>query len=252
MSGIELYSARVIHRRHVSPLYRFVYRIFYMLFDIDQLGESARRYRFFSYNRFNLLSFHDRDHEAEPGQLRAWVNRTVAAHGINCRGGRVRVLCMPRVLGFVFNPISIYYCENAAGALCAMLVEVRNTFGERHCYLLDAAGQPMPYEAPLETDKVFHVSPFFAVEGRYRFRFTQPGDRVRVAIREFVDESPVLDAVLAGERIAVSDRALLRQVLRMPWATLKVVAGIHWEAFKLWRRGARFHRKPEPPLQEIS
>ncbi|MGB0213450.1 MAG: DUF1365 domain-containing protein, partial [Algiphilus sp.] len=164
----------------MAPLYRFVYRVFYLLVDIDRLAETARRHRLFSYNRFNVLSFHDRDHGVAPGGLRAWVDRTLAARGIRLGGGRVRVLCMPRVLGHVFNPISLFYCEDAGGALRAVIAEVRNTFGERHCYVLEAGGDALEWEQPLGVRKRFHVSPFMALEGGYRFRLQEPGERLRV------------------------------------------------------------------------
>ena len=248
-----LYPSRVMHRRLVAPLHRFVYRLFYLLLDIDRLDGLHRRLRLFSYNRFNLVSFHDRDHVAgAPGGLRAWVEGLLAAEGIRLEAGRIRVLCLPRVLGFTFNPLAIWYCEHRDGSLRAVIVEVRNTFGERHCYLLASGGRPLAYEGPHEKDKCFHVSPFMDLVGRYAFRFSEPGETVRVLIHETREGVPILDATLAGERRALTDRALLRQVAGMPWMTLKVVAGIHWEALKLWLRGAKFRRKPEPPALEFT
>lgn len=247
-----LYVARVMHRRRIAPHYRFVYRVFYMLLDIDRLADIGRAQRLFSYNRFNLLSFHDRDHGAPPGGLRAWVDRVLSEHGVRLSGGRVRVFCMPRVLGFVFNPISIFYCEDAHGELRAIIAEVRNTFGERHCYVLDAAGAPLPWDGPLYKQKRFHVSPFLAVDGGYRFRLQSPGERLRIAIQAHDRSGPLLDAVLAGERRTLDAAGVLRTVLAMPLAAVKVVVAIHWQALKIWLRGATFHRKPPPPQQETS
>jgi hypothetical protein len=248
-----LYPSRVMHRRLIAPFYRFVYRLFHLLLDVDRIGELHARLRLFSHNRFNLVSFHDRDHGGgEPGGLRAWAERLLATEGVRLEGGRIRLLCLPRVLGFTFNPIAIWYCEHRDGSLRAMIVEVRNTFGERHSYLLASGGRPLAYEGPHEKDKCFHVSPFMDLVGRYAFRFSQPGETVRVLIHETREEVPILDATLAGERRALSDGALLGQVALMPWMTLKVVASIHWEALKLWLRGAKFHRKPEPPELEFT
>ncbi len=248
-----LYPSRVMHRRLVAPLYRFVYRLFHVLLDVDRIDELSRGLRLFSHNRFNLASFHDRDHgDGAPGGLRAWAERLLAADGIRLGGGRIRLLCLPRILGFAFNPIAIWYCEHRDGTLRAVIAEVRNTFGEKHSYLLASAGRPMTYEGPYEKAKGFHVSPFMDLVGRYRFRFSEPGETVRVLIHETREGAPLLDATLAGERRALTDGALLREVMRMPWMTLKVVAGIHWEALKLWLRGARFHRKPEPPELEFT
>lgn len=248
-----LYPSRVMHRRLVAPFYRFVYRLFYLLLDVDRIDELHARLRGFSRNRFNLVSFHDRDHgDGAPGALRAWAERLLAADGVRLDGGRIRLLCLPRILGFAFNPIAIWYCEHRDGSLRAVIAEVRNTFGEKHCYLLASGGRPMTYEGPHEKDKCFHVSPFLDLVGRYRFRFSEPGAVVRVLIHETREAVPILDATLAGERRALTDGALLRQVALMPWMTLKVVAGIHWEALKIWLRGGKFHRKPEPPEPEFT
>ncbi|TXH05521.1 MAG: DUF1365 domain-containing protein [Nevskiaceae bacterium] len=248
-----LYDARVMHRRRIAPFYRFVYRVFYLLLDIDRIDEAARGLRLFSHNRFNLLSFHDRDHGArQPGALRTWAEHVLRDAGIDLAGGRIRLLCLPRLLGFAFNPISLWYCEHADGSLRAVIAEVRNTFGERHAYLLASAGQPLAYHAVHAAEKCFHVSPFFDLVGRYHFTLAEPGERLRVAIHETREGVPILDATLAGERRRLSDGHVLGLVLMMPLMTLKVVAGIHWEALKIWLRGARFHRKPEPPKLEVT
>jgi uncharacterized protein len=252
MDAGALYPTRVMHRRRVAPLHRFVYRVFHLLLDVDRIDELDRRLRLFSRNRFNLVSFHDRDHGDGATPLRAWAERLLAAEGIRLDGGRIRLLCLPRLLGFGFNPIALWYCEHRDGRLRAVIAEVRNTFGEKHCYLLASGGRPMAYDRPYEKDKCFHVSPFFDLQGRYTFRFAEPGARVAVRIHERREGLPILDATLAGRRRALTDAALLAQAAAMPWMTLKVVFGIHWEALKLWLRGAKFHRKPEPPAPEYT
>ena len=249
----HLYTAQVMHRRLVAPLYRFVYRVFYLLLDIDRIDEAARGLRLFSHNRWNLLAFHDRDHGAhEPGALRSWAEGILLAADIDLAGGRIRLLCMPRLLGYAFNPISLWYCEHADGRLRAVIAEVRNTFGEKHCYLLASGGAPMPYSKPYETEKCFHVSPFFDLVGRYRFTLSEPAQQLRVLIHETRDGVPILDANLACKRRTLSDGNVLKQVLMMPLMTFKVVAGIHWEALKIWLRGGRFHGKPAPPKLEVT
>jgi DUF1365 family protein len=244
MSDAALYAARVVHRRRIAPLYRFVYRVFYVLVDVDRVDALASRLRWFSRNRFNLFALHDRDYaDASCAGLRAFAEGEA---GFAC--GRIRLLTMPRVLGFAFNPLSLWYCEDRSGALRAVIADVRNTFGERHCYRLE----PAAFNAPIEKEKCFHVSPFFDLVGRYRFDLAEPGEKLRVAIHETREGAPILDAMLSGERRALTDGEILRQVLWMPWMTLKVVAAIHWEALKLWLRGARFHRKPAPPAQQTT
>ena len=249
-SGV-LYPARVMHRRRVAPLYRFVYDIFYLLVDVDRLEALQRGLRFFSLDRFNLLSLRVRDFGDGRG-LRAWAERMLAGAGIALAGGRIRLLAMPRVLGMGFNPISLWYCEHADGSLRAVIAEVRNTFGEKHSYLLAADGAPLPWGQALDKDKCFHVSPFFDLKGRYRFRLAQPGETLAVSIQESRESVLTMDATLSGRRQALTDGAILRQVIAMPWLMLKVVAGIHWEALKIWLRGGRFHSKPEPPASEIT
>jgi uncharacterized protein len=246
-----LYPARVMHRRLVAPLYRFVYRVFYVLVDIDRLDELAEGLRFFSRNRFNLLSLHDRDHGDGRG-LRAWAERILRTGGVELGGGRIRLLCMPRVLGMSFNPISLWYCEHRDGGLRAVIVEVNNTFGEKHSYLLASAGAPLAYSQPYEKDKCFHVSPLFDMVGRYRFTLDEPGERLRVLIHETRLGTPILDAALAGERRMLDDGSIVRQVLALPLQMLKVIAAIHWQALKIWLRGASFHRAPAPPAREVT
>lgn len=248
-----LYPAQVMHRRRVAPHYRFVYRVFYLLLDIDQIDQAARDSRLFSHNRFNLLSFYDRDHGAQQfGALRPWAEQLLEQNGVSLQGGRIRLLCMPRLFGYAFNPISLWYCEHRDGTLRAVIAEVRNTFGERHCYLLASNGQPFAYEQAQDKDKCFHVSPFFDLAGRYRFVLGEPGERLSIVIHETREGVPILDAAVTAQPRPFTDAKLLGQVLRMPLMTIKVVAAIHWEALKIWLRGARFHRKPKPPTSEVT
>ncbi|HVT35973.1 MAG TPA: DUF1365 domain-containing protein [Nevskiaceae bacterium] len=251
MDDGALYPARVMHRRRVAPLYRFHYDVFYLLVDIDRLDALHARLKFFSHGRFNLLSLRDADHGDGRG-LRAWAERMLSSAGIELAGGRIRLLAMPRVLGMAFNPISLWYCEHADGSLRAVIAEVNNTFGEKHSYLLAADGAPLPWNAALDKDKCFHVSPFFDLSGRYRFRLGEPREMLTVSIHQSRDDVSTMDATLTAMRMDLTDGAIIRQVLAMPWLMFKVLAGIHWEALKLWLRGARFHRKPAPPAREIT
>ncbi|ROH93128.1 DUF1365 domain-containing protein [Stagnimonas aquatica] len=257
-----LYTLRVMHRRRVAPEYRFVYRLFYLLLDIDRLPELDRRLRCFGYNRRGLISFHDRDHgRGEPGGLRRWAESVLAGQGVELAGGRIRLLTQPRMLGWGFNPVSFWYCEHADGRLRAVIAEVNNTFGERHSYVLTAASAEasfasadagLPYELELTKEKCFHVSPLFDLRGRYHFRFSEPGQRLRVVLNETRDGAPLIDTAMAGERRELKDAVLLGQLLRMPVQAFKVVAAIHWQALKIWLRGAKFHRKPSPPDLEAT
>lgn len=249
----QLYLAQVMHQRMFPVGYRFSYRIFNLLLDIDALPSLGRRLRLFSHNRFNLVSVHDRDHGPRDGSaLRPWIDRVLAERGVDLAGGTVQLLAMPRVLGYVFNPISLWYCHHADGSLRAVLCEVHNTFGEHHHYLLHEGGQPLSTPLRSRARKCFHVSPLMDMHGEYAFHLALPGERLGVHIREFTDEGLMLVATMAGVARPLRDGALLGAVARMPLMTLKVVAAIHWQALRIWLRGARFHPKPAPPEQETS
>jgi DUF1365 family protein len=243
-----LYAGTVMHRRIKPRAHKLKYRVFWMLFDLDELPHLPRRLRLFSREGFNLFGFYNRDHgDGSARPLRAQAEEHLAAAGIDLDGGPIRLLCMPRILGFVFNPISVYYCHRRDGALAALLYEVHNTFGQRHSYLIAVAGDGrQPLEQRCEKD--FYVSPFMDMDIRYRFRVQPPGARVTLAIEGSDAQGPVIVASLAGEREALTDAALLRAFVLFPLMTLKVVAGIHWEAAKLWLKGLRL--RPRPPAPE--
>jgi len=248
-----LYTAEVMHRRHRHPPVTFRYRLLYGLFDIDRLDELDRSLRWFSHDRFNLFSLHDVDHGARrAGELRRWAEQALRAQGCADATARIRLLCLPRVLGHAFNPLSLWYCERSDGRLGAVIAEVRNTFGERHSYVLTRPGAAIDADAALDKEKIFHVSPFFDVAGRYRFRLAAPGENLAVHIESDAADGRRLDATLRGKRIAMNEAALLRGFSRLPWATAQVLAAIHWEAARLWLRGATFHPKPPPPTSDVS
>ena len=236
-----LYRGRVMHRRLRPFNHRFSYRIFSLYLDLDEVPALDRSTGLFAYNRWGLLSFHDRDHGPRDGSdLRAWIEARLAQEGLDLGGGAIRLLCFPRVLGFVFNPLTIWYCFRADGTLGAVLYEVRNTFGEAHGYLVPVqAAKPLLRQS---CAKAFYVSPFLGMKGRYRFRLRQPDERLSILIRHFDPDGEVLVATQTGQRKAFSDRTMGAALLAMPLMTFKVVAAIHWQALKLWLKGARYHK----------
>jgi len=254
MSGAaRFYFTEVMHRRLFPVQYRFVYRVFSVLLDIDRLAEADRNTALFSHNRFNLMSFHDRDHGPRDGSaLRPWMERQLAHYGIRLDGGRIELLCFPRVLGYGFNPLSLWYCYHRDGTLHAVLCEVSNTFGEHHGYLLHAEGAPMAWPVRDQHDKEFHVSPFIDMVARYHFRLSQPGESLQVVIREYQGPRLMLVAAQVGDVAPFTSRTLLRAALTIPFMTLKVMTLIHWQALKIWLKGAPFISKPAPPKEEIS
>ncbi len=253
MSRSRIYNCRIMHRRAFPVRYRFTYRLFSLLLDLDEIDALCARIAFFSRNRRNLISFYDRDHGARDGSdLRAWLTTLLAAKGIHNACNRVLLLSMPRILGYVFNPLSIYYCFDAEEQLRAIVCEVKNTFGEQHCYVLHEGDQPMPFPVSKTGDKAFHVSPFMAIEGRYAFRLSAPEDTISVCIKHLNDAGTQLVAVQRGEASACTAVNLLKAVARTPLMTLKVIYMIHWRALRIWLAGAPFYKKPPAPIEESS
>lgn len=222
------------------------------LFDLDELEALDRSLRLFGYNRPGLVSFHDKDHGDGSGDLRGWVQGELAMAGLAGPWGALRVLCMPRVFGYVFNPLSVYFCHDTGGRLRAILYEVNNTFGERHAYAIPVRDPEGPVRQSCE--KAFHVSPFMHMGLRYDFKIAQPDETAGVEISANDREGRVLDARFMGARQPISDRTLLVMLLAYPAMTLKVIVAIHWEALKLWLRGVAFAPReragrPEPADQ---
>ena len=250
----SVYSGTVVHKRLQPFQHKLEYSVFSVLLDLDTLSETAGRSRLLRYNRPGILSFYDKDHGPRDGSpLRPWVDRMLQAHGIPIEGGSVRLLCFPRLWGYVFNPLSVYYCYAADGALAAVLYEVSNTFGDWHGYLLrvdaDEAAEPIRQSA----EKVFHVSPFMPVDGRYQFTLRAPAERLLLTIRhQDKDGNDRMIARHSAKRSDLTARTLAQAVLRHPLMTVKVIAAIHWEALRLWLKGASYHAKPVPNTRKIT
>lgn len=249
-AALLLYHGAVSHRRLRPVGHRFAYKVFSILIDIDRIEEAARGSRWFSRDRFNLFSFHDADHAFEEGKsVSESVRALLRAHGF--RGdGRIELLCYPRVLGFVFNPLSIFYCRDANARLEAVIYEVRNTFGGRHSYLIPADGETGVIRQ--SADKIFHVSPFMDMNHTYDFRLTPPGEAVSVFIHQCDPEGPIFNAAFAGRAETSSDAAWLKALFRYPLMTLKIVAAIHFEAGRLFMKGLRLKGRGDDPAAPVS
>lgn len=246
-----LYLCRVRHARFRPFKHAFAYRVWSVLLDLDHLDRLPA---LLSHNRPNLFSFQDRDHGARDGSpLKPWVLAMLADAGIDLPGATIRLLCFPRLAGYVFNPLSVYYCHGADGDLRAILYEVKNTFGDQHCYVCPVtADEATAGIADHHHAKEFHVSPFLAIAGDYAFRLTVPGERLTLQIRHSDGEGDLLLATQTGHRRPLTAMRLLALLATHPLVTLKVTLGIHWEALRLWIKGARFHRRPEPPPSRLS
>jgi len=244
-----LYFGRVMHAR-VSPFrHRFEYRVFSAFLDIDRIRELAAETSLFSYNGFNLFSFYDRDHGSKDGSaLRPWAEQMLRDAGIKAPIDRIKLLCYPRILGYVFNPLSVYYCYGLDQRLIAMIYEVSNTFGEEHCYVGQVSQAPgHEFFHVQETQKVFYVSPFIEVSGQYLFRFDLPESKLRLSVQQRENGKPLLFTNFSGLFRPFSSKALAAAFFRYPLMTLKVIAAIHWEALRLWRKGAKYVPQPAKP-----
>jgi uncharacterized protein len=246
MDAASLYVGEVMHARLKPMSHRFRYRVMSLLIDLGRLDAADRQSALFGVNRAALYSFHERDHgERDGSSLRAYVQRCAAQHGIDLAGGRVVLLCYPRLLGYTFNPLSVYFCHRADGALGLVIYEVRNTFGEIHPYVLPVRPGELN-EAGLRQaqDKEFYVSPFVGMAMRYHFRLLPPGDHVKLRILESDCDGPVLSATFNGKRKSLTTFALLFSLFSLPLVTFKVTWTIHWEALRLWLKGARLVPRP--------
>jgi uncharacterized protein len=242
----SLYFGEVMHARLKPMGHRFSYRVMSLLIDLDRLDEADCVSPLFGINQAALYSFHEADHGRRDGaSLRAHAQACAAEHGIDLTGGKVLLLCYPRLLGFTFNPLSVYFCHRADGELALIIYEVRNTFGDIHSYALPVKpGQASPAGIRQQQDKQFYVSPFVEMAMRYHFRIVPPAETVRLRILETDRDGPLLAATFNGRRRRLTTAALLRSFVTLPLVTLKIVVAIHWEALRLWLKGARPVARP--------
>jgi DUF1365 family protein len=232
-----LYAGRVVHARLRPRRHRLSYRVFSLLLDLDDLETLGKRLRFFGHNRAAIFSFFDRDHGDGGPDLRGWIAAQLGAAGTALAAPRIEVLCYPRILGYVFNPLTVYFCRDG-DALRAILYEVHNTFGEKRTYVIRVSPGAEIIEQICA--KELYVSPFMPMACTYRFRIEPPSDKVLISIAEDDADGLLLTASFAGERRDLSDATLLRALFAYPLMTLKVTAAIHWEALKLWLKGVRY------------
>lgn len=249
-----LHLGEVLHRRLRPVDNAFRYPVFFLRFPLSRESELAGP--LFGVNRTRLFSFHHADH-GDGRAPAAWIRELLAREGVAGADGEIELQTFPRVLGYVFNPVSFWYCHAADGLLRAVVAEVNNTFGERHCYLLaHADGSAIRAGQSLTARKAFHVSPFCDISGGYRFRFhaaERDGHRRMVARIDLADaEGDLIRTSISGTARAFGSAALLRVAFTYPFMTFAVMARIHWQALRLWVRGVPFFRKPAPPAHLVS
>lgn len=251
----EIVFGRVMHRRLTPVEHAFSYGVFYLRVPLTQIAQLPNRW--LSLDGFNLLSFMRRDYGArDGGDLLAWARALLAQHGVQEADGEIILQTFPRLLGYVFNPISIWYCYDRQGDLRAAICEVSNTFGERHNYLLAHPDTRAITQGDwLSAKKCFHVSPFCEVQGQYRFRFEQTDTRAFAEIDYYVGErsdEKLMVTTIHGTPQPLTSHAALRAFLSYPLMTFAVVIRIHWQAVKLWVKRVPWFSKPAPPTTETT
>lgn len=242
----SLYIGQVMHQRFFPMTYKFKYNIFSIRVDVDAIEQESRNHWLLSLDRFNWISLYRKDYGARSDQSwRSWFTELMQDYGVTKPVARLELVCMPRYLGFTFNPLAMWYGFDEQDQLVAVVAEVSNTFGQWHHYVLTNQGLPLNERISASADKVFHVSPFMNMECRYRFRLHKPDKDYQIGIYETENDQPVLNAVQVGKQQQLTTQNLIKAALKMPFNTLKVMILIHWWALKIWLKGGTFHRTPK-------
>ena len=236
-----IYNGTVIHKRFKPKIHFFKYKVFSLLIDLSELEKLDKTINLFSYNKFNLVSFFDKDHgERDGSSLINWVKKNLKQNNINCENITIKLLCYPRIFGYVFNPLSVFYVYNDHNKLISILYEVKNTFGEQHTYVFKVSNNNMIQH---NCQKKFHVSPFIEMNCNYFFRTLKPADKISIIIDQYQLDEKILYASQDGKRTDFTTLELIKSYLKHPLMTFKIITAIHFEAFKLWTKGIKFVRK---------
>ena len=237
-----IYIGSVIHKRFKPKKHFFKYSVFSLFLDLDEINELDQKIPFFSYNKFNILSFFDKDHGYRDGSsIKDWLIHVLQKKNISTINIKIKILCYPRIFGYVFNPLSIFFIYDADSKPIAILYEVKNTFGEQHTYVfkIDIKNKQILNNCK----KKFYVSPFMDLESKYFFKVLIPNERLSVIIDQRDKEGKLLFASQDGERVKLSSKNLLKSYLKHPLMTLKIISAIHYEALKLWMKGIKLVKK---------
>ena len=237
----SIYNGTVIHKRFKPKVHFFKYKVFSLLIDLSELNDLEKKINFFSYNKFNLISFFDKDHGDRDGSsLIEWVKRNLKENKINSDNIKIKLLCYPRILGYVFNPLSVFYIYDKDEKLISILYEVKNTFGEQHTYIFKMENNNLLNHG---CKKKFHVSPFIEMDCNYFFKILKPGEKISVIIDQYQTDEKILYASQDGQRVDFNTKELIKSYLKHPLMTFKIISAIHFEAFKLWVKGIKFIKK---------
>ena len=237
-----IYSGQVIHKRFKPKEHFFKYKVFSLFIDLAEINAISKNIPFFSYNKFNLISFFDKDHGDRDGSnLKDWVIKQLEQQSINVENIKIKILCYPRILGYVFNPLSIFFVYDNNNTIIAILYEVKNTFGEQHTYIFKIKSKKGIIENNCK--KKFFVSPFMDLESKYYFKILYPNNKLSVVIDQRDNHGKLLFASQDGIRSDLSTKNLIFSYLKHPLMTFKIISAIHFEALKLWSKGIKLVKK---------
>jgi len=237
----SIYNGTVIHKRFKPKIHFFKYKVFSLLIDLSDLNYLNKKISFFSYNSFNLISFFDKDHGDRDGSsLIDWVKKNLTENNINSENIKIKLLCYPRIFGYVFNPLSVFFVYDYNENLISILYEVKNTFGEQHTYVFKAENNNLLQH---KCSKKFHVSPFIEMNCNYFFKILRPSEKISIVIDQYQLNEKILYASQDGKRVDFNSKELLKSYIKHPLMTFKIISAIHFEAFKLWIKGIRFIKK---------
>jgi len=242
MINSYIYNGTVIHKRFKPKEHYFKYKVFSLLINLSELEELDKKINFFSLNKFNLISFYEEDHGARDGSsLVDWVKQNLKANNIITENIEIKLLCYPRILGYVFNPLSVFFIYDKDERLISILYEVKNTFGEQHTYVFRVENENKLIQN--NCLKKFHVSPFIEMDCNYFFRVLNPGEKLSVIIDQYDKEGKILFASQDGIKSDLTSMNLMNSYLKHPLMTFKIISAIHFEAFKLWVKGIKLVKK---------
>ena len=238
----SIYNGHVIHKRFWPKKHFFKYKVFSLLIDLSELYQLEKELTLFSYNKFNVLSFYDIDHGPRDGSsLIDWVKENMTKNNINTDGITIKLLCYPRIWGYVFNPLSVFFVYDKNSNLVSILYEVKNTFNEQHTYIFKLQKTEELIEHSCR--KKFHVSPFIEMNCTYYFKIAKPGEKISVYIDQYDNENKLLVALQEGIKVILNNKNLIKVFFSHPMMSFKIILAIHFEAFKLWIKGIRFVKK---------
>tara|TARA_B110000495_G_scaffold138600_1_gene121644 strand:- start:116 stop:883 length:768 start_codon:yes stop_codon:yes gene_type:complete len=237
-----IYTGTVIHKRFKPTVHSFNYKVFSLLIDLSELDLLDKNLKLFSYNKFNIISFYNKDHGPRDGSsLKNWIIDNLEKNQIKTNGIQIKLLCYPRIFGYVFNPLSVFYVYDKNKDLISILYEVKNTFGEQHTYVFKSKKDQNLIQHVCK--KKFHVSPFIEMNCVYFFRLLKPGNKISVIIDQNDKEGKILYASQDGVKSELNNNTLIKTYLKHPLMTFKIILAIHFEAFKLWTKGIKYIRK---------